>query len=115
MSRLRFIVAMPPAALVTGVEGGDVVADVVPDDHAVAHVVEKACQRLFLVNPPAGFVARDAVHGDGAGVLRDLQERVERILEQDLAPADGDGADRDDAIGTRIEAGRLGVEHHEPH
>ena len=44
-----------PAALVTGVERRDVVADVVPDDHAVAQVVEKARQRLFLVNPRRGL------------------------------------------------------------
>ena len=104
-----------PSALVARIERPDVVPDVVSDDHAVPHIVEKPDQRLLFLHPSASLVARDAVHGDGARVLGHFQEHVEGVLEHDLVRADGDGADRDEAIGLRIQSGRLGVEHDETH
>ncbi len=45
----------------------------------------------------------------------DLEQRVEGVLEHDLAVEHGDRADGDDAVGARIQAGRLRIEHDEAH
>ena len=88
MSRLRFIVAKAPSALVAGVERSDVVADVVSDDHAVAQVVEKARQRvLFLVSPPRASSRVMPCTVTALVFFSDFQQRVEGILQQDLASA----------------------------
>ena len=77
------------------------------------NVVEKALESFRLLDPAAALVARHAVDGHGGGVLVDPEQRVETVVEQDLACTHGDGADGDEAIGARIQARRLGVEHNE--
>ena len=54
VSRLRFSSAKPQCALVAGVERSDVVTDMVANDHAVPEILEKALQRLRLLQPAAG-------------------------------------------------------------
>ena len=39
-----------------------------------------------------------------------LEQRGEAVLDQDLTRLHGHGTDRDDAIGARVESGRLRVE-----
>ncbi len=90
-------------------------ADMVPDDHAVAKIVEKGLERLWLLDTFLALVPRDAVHGDGRRVLGQLEQRVEGVLDQDVPVDHRDRADGDEAVGARIQAGRFRIEHDEAH
>ena len=57
VSMLRFI-ADPPVALVAGVQGVDVVADVVADDDPVAKVVEESVAALRAHRVPFRLSSR---------------------------------------------------------
>ena len=93
-----------PVPAVGGIEGRDVVADVMTDDHAVTQIVEEQLERLRFVHPLPALVARDAVDGHGFGVALHLDQSAERILEDDLTVDHRDRADRDDAVRRRSSA-----------
>ena len=76
-------------------------------DHAVADIVEERRQHLRLVASIPALIPGHAVHGHRAGVLGDLDQRVEGILEHDLSPLDGDRSHGDQPIYARVQAGRL--------
>ena len=106
----------PQSALVAGVERRDVVADVVPDDHAVPQVVEKARQRLLFLDARRGLSSRVMPCTVTALVFFATFSSASKESSSRISPPlHGDGADRDDAIGARIEPGGLGIEHDEPH
>ena len=85
VSRLRFSERDAPVTLERRVERRDVVADVVPDDDAVPEIVEELLERHGLVHACAGS---DLVSRHGRSRLRccvDLDQRVERVLDDDFA------------------------------
>ena len=92
-----------PVTAQGGVKGGDIVADVMPDDHPVTEIVEKLLQRFGLVDPLPALVSSHAVHGDRFRVPLHAQQRIERILQQDFAIDHGNGSDRDDPVGRGIQ------------
>src|SRR6476620_8048158 len=53
------------------------------------------------------------MHRNCAGVEAELEESLERIVEQDLAVLYGDRPYRDDAVSAWIESGGFRVEHNE--
>ena len=67
----------------------------VAHDHAVFQVVEETFERHRFVYAAHALVPRDAVNGDRLGISIDFDERVERVLDEDLGIMHGDGADRD--------------------
>lgn len=101
--------------LIRGVQRRNVMPDVVADDDAVLQIMQEAAQRVGFFEAAARLIARDAVDRHRRRVARDLEQRLERILEDDVAVLNGNSADRDEAVGDGIESRRLGVEHHEAH
>ena len=81
----------------------------------VAEIVEEARQGVGLLEAVPALVTRDAMDGDGRGVVAQGQQRVERVVETNLAALNRHGADRDQPVGARIEAGRFRVEDDEPY
>ena len=82
-------------------------ADVVPDDHAVAQVSQEGLERLRFLNPFLALVTRDAVYRHGRRVLGEPDQRIEGVLDHDVPVHHRNGADGDEAVGAGIEAGRL--------
>ena len=102
-----------PMALVRRVERADVVIDVMADDHAVAEIFEELLEHLGLLHAGAALVARHTVHCHCCRVLLYLDQRVEGIVQSDLAVLDRHRAHRDEAVHTRVESRGFRVQHDE--
>ena len=101
--------------LVRGVQRRHVMPDVVADDDAVPQVLQEAAQRIRFVEAASRFIARDAVDRGRRCVALDSEQRLERILQDDVAILNSNSADRDEPVRDGIESCRLGIEHHETH
>jgi hypothetical protein len=66
-----------PMPLTGRVDRRDVVADVMTDDHAVAEILQKPRERLWLREAPLRLIPRDTVHSDRFGVAIDMEQRRE--------------------------------------
>ena len=94
-------------------DGGLPPDDVVADDDAATQVLQEFDERVGLFHRADGFVAGDAVDGDRGTVVVEFEHDLEGIVEMDFVVLHGDGADGDDAIAARVEAGGFAVEHDE--
>src|SRR5262245_5162173 len=104
-----------PVPLERRVDRADVKADVMTDDHSVLEIVEKAFERDGLLNASNALLPGHAVDSHRLCIAIDFDQRVERILDEDLGIPYGDGAHRDQTVDARIESRRLRVEDDETH
>ena len=83
-----------------------------PDDDAVAQVGPgNSSSATGFVHALQALVARDAVDRDGRCVLAAILTSAANESFRTIPPSfHGDGADRNYAVGPRIQAGRFGVE-----
>lgn len=87
-------------------------ADMVADEHGIAHVVEELVHRLRLGFPGSRFGLGDAVDEDCGSHAPVAQDGVEFIVETDLPVTHRHRADGQDAVLRRVQPGRLAIEDH---
>src|SRR5262245_27759919 len=92
-----------PMPFAGGIECGDVMADVVPYDHSVFHVVQELFESFVFLYSLSTFVSSHSMDGYGRRIARNLQQSLKRVFEQNLAGLNSDSANRDDAIRARVE------------